>query len=105
MLFNDINDIKDSIRKNLSNYLKDNMHDIDNKMILSLLRSYLQELKSIKEIVKYIAAMDNNKIIISIDKDDKIENFIIDIDIEIRKIKINKIKNIDIKNFYHHLFF
>jgi len=98
MIFNNIFDIKDSIHNNLSNYLKDNMQDIDTNMILSLLRSYLQELKSIKEIDKYIAFLDEGEIVVNISKNNEIDVFSIDINTEIRKIKINKIKNIDNKN-------
>lgn len=98
MIFNNIFDIKDSIHNNLSNYLKDNMQDIDTNMILSLLRSYLQELKSIKEIDKYIAFLDEGEIVVNISKNNEIDVFSININTEIRKIKINKIKNIDNKN-------
>jgi len=98
MIFNNIFDIKDSIHNNLSNYLKDNMQDIDTNMILSLLRSYLQELKSIKEIDKYIAFLDEGEIVVNISKNNEIDVFSIDINTEIRKIKINTIKNIDNKN-------
>jgi len=98
MIFNNIFDIKDRIHNNLSNYLKDNMQDIDTNMILSLLRSYLQELKSIKEIDKYIAFLDEGEIVVNISKNNEIDVFSIDINTEIRKIKINKIKNIDNKN-------
>lgn len=104
MLFDNTKDIQTDIYHKMSNFLMNNTDIIDIKHIISLLRSYLSELKNIKEIDNYQAEIDktsSNTIIVEIRKDIDVKYFTIDIDMEIRRLKINKIKSSDrvVKNF------
>lgn len=94
MVFNDINDIKNNLYDNISNYILKNINDIDISMIIFLIRTYLQELKTLNEINNYLVNNNENIISIKIDKN-IIDEFTINIDNEIRKIKIKKIKKYD----------
>jgi len=92
MVFNDINDIKNNLYNNISNYIIKNINDIDISMIIFLIRSYLRELKLLNEVNNFLVTYNGKLIFIKIDKD-YIDEFTINIDNEIRKLKIKRIKN------------
>lgn len=95
MIFHNIKNIEDDVFNKITSFLKNN----DNKNIndiVTLLGSYLIELKNIKEIDKYMTEIDinsSNTIIVYIFKNNEFGKFIIDLDMELRKIKIDKIKS------------
>ena len=98
MIFDNTKDIQDDIYKKISHFLKDNIENKDIQYVISLVRSYLTELKNIKEIDNYQAEIDktnDNSIIIQITKDNDNCFFTINLDIEVRRLKINKIKSTD----------
>ncbi|MFA5586560.1 MAG: hypothetical protein WDA02_08460 [Saccharofermentanales bacterium] len=92
MVFNNINDIKNNLYNNISNYIIKNINDIDISMIIFLIRSYLRELKLLNEVNNFLVTYNGKLIFIKIDKD-YIDEFTINIDNEIRKLKIKRIKN------------
>lgn len=93
MIFENVKDIDDDIHKRIEQYLKNNIENKDINHILSLIRSYLTEVKNIKEIDDWDASLKDGKIIIKITKNNDNKLITIDLDVEIRKIKINKIKS------------
>jgi hypothetical protein len=97
MIFNSVKDIQNDIYIKISSFLKDNINNKDIKNIISLLRSYLMELKNIREIDNYQTEIENKTtIIVQILKGTDNCFFTIDLDLEVRRLKINKIKSTDI---------
>lgn len=96
MIFRNITDIKKDILDKIDKYLSDYNNVIDTKHIVSLLKTYLYELKIRKEIEAYQTNMiktNNTSLFVEITKDDNIETFLINVDTELRKLKIKKINN------------
>jgi hypothetical protein len=95
-LFNSLDDIKKDIIDRMDNYLK-TIYDssVEDKDIIALLRNYIWQLKTKEEIndyriVKYKKNIININIYNSVG--DSLE-FNINLDVELRKIKIIKIKD------------
>lgn len=101
MLFNSINDINIDIHRRIEYYLMNNIEHKDINYIISLIRSYLTEIKNIKDIDYFDVSIIDNNIQIYICKDIDKQEITINLDMEVRKIKINKIKssNSNIKSF------
>jgi len=101
MLFNSINDINIDIHRRIEYYLMNNIEHKDINYIISLIRSYLTEIKNIKDIDYFDVSIIDNNIQIYICKDVDKQEITINLDMEVRKIKINKIKssNSNIKSF------
>ena len=95
MIFNNINEIKNDIKDKFIFYV--NQHkDVSITYVFSLLLSYLRELYNLKELDDYSSYVENNEIFIRILKSGNVIDFKIDTLIETRKIKINKIKCINL---------
>lgn len=95
MLFNSTKDVELDIRKKLSVYLKDSV-DINIHMLSAVIWNYLQEVKNIREIQSFSISevdIEDNSFYISFYKDDIKCKFNISLLIEIRNIKIEKIKS------------
>lgn len=95
MLFNSISDINSDIRERVQCYLMNNIDHKDNNYIISLIRSYLTEIKNIKDIDHFHVSIIDNDIHVYISRYNDKQDMIINLDMEIRKIKINKIKSSD----------
>lgn len=95
MIFKDIKEIKKDIYSRIFEHIQINV-DIDIPHIVSLLKPYLFELQIKKEIDGYqtnIVKTQKNTLFVEITKNNIINSFIINVDIELRKLKINKINN------------
>ena len=90
MIFNNMNDIQLDIKEKLISYISTNK-DVNLNFVLSLLCSYLKELSNIKEINNYSTYVENDEIFISILRDEEIFDFNINILMETRIMKINRI--------------
>jgi len=99
MIFNTSEDIKKDIKLKVSNYLKETIGqgtNIDTNNIISLLRSYLYELKIRKEVTdSTINDHRNFTINVNFVRDNETIDFDIDLFNELRKLKIIKIKDHD----------
>lgn len=92
MIFNTSKDIERDIKSKITNYIKQDNNCEDMKRLISILSSYLYEMKIIKEIESYtIDEINKNKINILFYKDNNSYKFGISMDLELRNLKINKI--------------
>lgn len=109
MIFNTNKDIEVDIKSKISNYIKQNNDINDIKDIISIIRSYLYEMKIIKEIDSYIVdKVNKDEFEISFNKNNNTSRFIVSMNNEMRLIKIDKIrlnKSLDIQKntLYLHL--
>lgn len=94
MIFNSIKDIKKDIYDRILSHLQDS-DNIDAKHISSLLKTYLYELQIKDEIDGYQTTANRNddSLFVEISKNNKINSFVININTELRKLKIKKINN------------
>lgn len=99
MIFNSSNDIKCDIVDKISEhmiYCISNNQVIDRNNIISLIRTYLHELKIRKFINKYDVDKLDGNILINFEYNNESNNINIDLYNQLRKLKIKKIcKNID----------
>lgn len=94
MIFTSYKNIEQDIKTRISNYIKENENISDVSNIISLIRSYLHEMKIIKEINNYkVTEINNKEFYINIIHINTEHKFKISIDLEIRNLKINKIKS------------
>lgn len=93
MIFNSIKDIINDLNNRVEYYLINSIEYKDVNYIVSLIRSYLTEIKNLKEIDYFNVLIINDKIEIDICKDSVNQHIIIDLEVQVRKIKINKIKS------------
>ncbi len=98
MIFNTSDDIIKDIKNRISNHIKDIIESnliIDTNNIISLLRTYLHELEIRNEIKQYYIDDDkkDNVIRIIFQKENNTTSFKVNIDLELRKLKIIKIQN------------
>lgn len=93
MLFKGCKEIEEDIKSKISNYFQYSINDTnDAKTLISLLRSYLYELKIIKEIDSYrVDEINSRKFKIFFIKDSNEYHFSISMDLELRQLKIKKI--------------
>ena len=98
MIFNTYKDIETDLKNKISEYIKisnDTISDMNN--IISIIRTYLYEMKIINEISEYkVEILDKNRFIINIEKNDTKYKFEVSVKLEIRNLKINKLKSHDI---------
>lgn len=95
ILFNTTKDIELDIKSKISKYLKDDTN-ISINMLSSVVWNYLHELKNIHEIESFQVSeiyKENNSFNISFYKNCELCEFNISMIIEIRNIKIEKIKS------------
>lgn len=97
MIFNTSDDIKNNVKDLIIKYLRDTINQdtiIDTNNIISLLRTYLYELKIREEVLEYTVNDYQNDYIINIKIQRNIDciNFKIDLYSELRKMKIVKIQ-------------
>lgn len=94
MIFENGKDIEYDIKSKISSYLKDG-EDVNLKSLSSILFVYLQELKNIGELNEFKVESPNEKTFFSVFfiKDDIKHQFNISFIIEMRNIKIEKIKS------------
>lgn len=94
MIFNTSKDIESDIKNKLSQYIKDNCENLDFKLLRSIIWVYLRELNIIHELDSYfVSEIVDNNFYIKYTKDNNEYSFNISSIIEIRKIKIEKIKS------------
>jgi hypothetical protein len=92
MIFDNCEAIENDIKDRISSYIKQDDYYADIKGIISLLRSYLYEMKRMKEIESYdVDEVNQNKFNILFYKDDISYKFGISMDLELRNLKIKKI--------------
>jgi len=92
MIFNNAQAIENDIKGKISSYLKEDNGRCDIKGLVSLLRSYLYEMKRMKEIESYdVNEINKNKFDISFYKNNISYIFGISMDLELRKLKIKQI--------------
>jgi hypothetical protein len=92
MIFNKGEDIISDIRTKISSYIKQNNDCDDIKNLISIMNSYLYEMKIIKEIESFsVNGINNSKFEVIFSKDDLAYKFYISMDLELRNLKINKI--------------
>lgn len=94
MIFETGKDIEKDIKDRISLYLKDN-EDVSLKSLSSILFVYLQELKNIGELKEFHVSSPGEETFFTVFyiKDDIIYDFNISLIIEMRNIKIEKIKS------------
>jgi len=94
MIFDKCEDIENDIKTKIKSYITINNNCDDTKNLVSIIRSYLYEMKIIKEIDSYdVNEITNNKFDINFFKDNMFYKFGVSLDLELRKMKINKIKS------------
>ena len=92
MIFNNAQAIENDIKDKISSYLKDDNDRIEIKSLVSLLRSYLYEMKIKSEIESYdVNEINKNKFDISFYKNNISYKFGISMDLELRNLKIKQI--------------
>ena len=92
MIFDNCEAIENDIKNKISSYIKDDNDSIDIKGLVSLLRSYLYEMKRMKEIESYdVNEVNQNKFNILFYKNDISYKFGISMDLELRNLKIKQI--------------
>ena len=90
MIFNNCEDIEIDIKTKISKYMSQTNNDI--KGLVSIILSYLYEMKNIKEIETYsLYEINKNEFSITFSKDKQSHNFYTSLSSELRKIKIKKI--------------
>lgn len=102
MLFNSSNDIKDDILNKISEYLLEciqNSTPIDKNNILSLIRTYFNELKIRNLLGDYKIDILENTILMSFKYNNDTFNLNVDLFNHVRKMKISKIYKKIIQNF------
>ena len=98
MLFNNGNEIELDIKHKISNYIK-NTDNIDINYLSSLIRVYLHELRIIKEVDGFfISEIIDNTFFISYIKNSEPFKLNISLLLEMRNIKIEKIKSNQVVN-------
>jgi len=92
MIFDNCKDIENDIKDRISFYMKQNNEITDIKDLVSLLRSYLYEMKILKEIQSFdVNEINKNKFNILFYKNDISYKFGISMDLELRNLKIKQI--------------
>jgi hypothetical protein len=92
MIFNKCEDIENDIKTKISCYLTHNDGCEDIKGLVSIIRSYLYEMKNLKEIESYIVnEINKEKFDILFNKNDISYRFGVSIDLEMRNLKIKRI--------------
>ena len=92
MIFNKCEDIETDIKSKISSYLRQNNDYEDTKGLVSIIRSYLYEMKNLKEIESFIVnEINREKFDISFNKNNISYKFGVSIDLELRNLKIKRI--------------
>jgi hypothetical protein len=92
MIFDNCEAIENDIKNKISSYIKNDNDYADIKGLVSLLRSYLFEMKRMKEIESYdVNEINQNKFNILFYKNDISYKFGISMDLELRNLKIKQI--------------
>jgi len=92
MIFDKCEDIENDIKSKISSYIKQNNDCGDIKDLVSIIRSYLYEMKIIKEIESFsVDEINRNKFDIIFYKDNKSYKFGVSMDLELRNLKIKRI--------------
>lgn len=92
MIFNKCEDIENDIKTKIKSYITQNDNCDNIKELVSLIRSYLYEMKILKEIDYFIVnEINKNKFDILFNKEESSYKFGVSLDLELRKLKINKI--------------
>jgi hypothetical protein len=91
MIFINNTDLEKDLKSKIINYVQKN--EIDNKHLLSIINSYLTELRIHNEITNFNIDLISDFFNIEIDMDDKKYKFSIHIKNELRKQKLNSIRN------------
>jgi len=92
MIFDKCEDIENDIKTKISSYIKQNSECGDIKELVSLIRSYLYEMKIIKEIESFtVNEINRNKFDILFNKGNNSYKFGVSMDLELRNLKIKQI--------------
>jgi len=92
MIFDNCESVENDIKNKISSYIKQYNDCDDIKGLVSLLRSYLYEMKIKSEIQSYdVNEINENKFDISFYKNDISYKFGISMDLELRNLKIKQI--------------
>lgn len=92
MIFNKCEDIENDIKSKISCYITQNDGCDDTKGLVSIIRSYLYEMKNLKEIESFIVnEINKSKFDILFNKNDVPYRFGVSIDLELRNLKIKQI--------------
>ena len=92
MIFDNCEAIENDIKNKISSYIKQDNNRADIKGLVSLIRSYLYEMKIIKEIESFdVNEINQNKFNILFYKNDISYKFGISMDLELRNLKIKQI--------------
>jgi hypothetical protein len=92
MIFDKCEDIENDIKSKISSYIKQNNDCEDIRDLVSIIRSYLYEMKIIKEIESFdVNEINRNKFDIIFYKDKVSYKFGISMDLELRNLKIKRI--------------
>lgn len=91
MIFDRCEDIESDIKTKISSYIKNNNNG-DIKDLVSIIRSYLYEMKIIKEIQSFnVDEINKNKFDIIFSKENNLYKFGVCMDLELRNLKIKRI--------------
>ncbi len=94
MLFDTTKDIELDIKNKLSQYIKTNGENFDFKMLKSAVWVYLRELKIIHELESFfVSDIIDNTFYIEYKKDNEDYTFVVSSVVELRNVKIEKIKS------------
>lgn len=94
MLFDTTKDIELDIKNRLSQYIKTNGENFDFKMLKSVVWVYLHELKIIHELESFLVSdIIDNTFYIKYTKDNEDYTFVVSSIVELRNVKIQKIKS------------
>ena len=92
MIFDNCESIENDIKNKISSYIKQDNDCADIKGLVSLLRSYLYEMKIIHEIEAFdVNEINKNKFNILFYKNGMLYKFDISMDLELRNLKIKQI--------------
>lgn len=92
MIFDKCEDIENDIKSKISCYIIQNTNCNDIKELVSIIRSYLYEMKIIKEIDSFVVnEINKNKFDILFQKNSNSYKFGISMDLELRNLKIKQI--------------
>ena len=99
MIFKTNKDIETDIKTKISSYIKKYDNNDGIKDIISIIRTYLYEMKIINEILEYdVSEISNNRFIVFFNKENNLSRFEVSMDLEFRNLKINKIMSKKILN-------
>ena len=92
MIFNKCEDIETDIKTKISSYITQNNGCADTKSLVSIIRSYLYEMKNLKEIESFIVnEINREKFDILFNKNQIEYKFGVSMDLEMRNLKIKRI--------------